>query len=67
MDLEPFNRINPCGYAGLEVVDMAALLGQIDFKKASERLLTNIQEVLKYTVIREATTNNQWPYHELMA
>ena len=27
-DLEPFQRINPCGYAGLEVTSMAALLGQ---------------------------------------
>lgn len=27
MDLEPFGRINPCGYAGLEVVSMADLGG----------------------------------------
>ena len=27
MDLEPFRRINPCGYAGLEVVSMADLGG----------------------------------------
>lgn len=26
MDLEPFRRINPCGYAGLEVIDMGRLL-----------------------------------------
>ncbi len=25
MDLEPFSRINPCGYAGLRTVDMASL------------------------------------------
>ncbi len=25
MDLEPFRRINPCGYAGLQVTDLAAL------------------------------------------
>jgi lipoyl(octanoyl) transferase len=25
MDLEPFSRINPCGYAGLQTVDMASL------------------------------------------
>ena len=25
MDLEPFSRINPCGYQGLEVVDLATL------------------------------------------
>ena len=27
MDLEPFHRINPCGFAGLEVVSMADLGG----------------------------------------
>ncbi len=27
MDLEPFHRINPCGYAGLEVVSMSDLGG----------------------------------------
>ncbi len=25
MDLEPFSRINPCGYAGLQTVDLATL------------------------------------------
>ncbi|MDP5069784.1 MAG: lipoyl(octanoyl) transferase LipB [Congregibacter sp.] len=27
MDLEPFTRINPCGYAGLKVTSLRALLG----------------------------------------
>lgn len=27
MDLEPFGRINPCGYAGLQVTSMVELLG----------------------------------------
>jgi lipoyl(octanoyl) transferase len=25
MDLEPFNRINPCGYAGLQTVDLSTI------------------------------------------
>ena len=25
MDLQPFDRINPCGYAGLKTVDLATL------------------------------------------
>ncbi|HRH05292.1 MAG TPA: lipoyl(octanoyl) transferase, partial [Burkholderiaceae bacterium] len=25
MDLEPFSRINPCGYSGLQTVDLAML------------------------------------------
>lgn len=30
MDLEPFARINPCGYAGLQTVDLATLGVQVD-------------------------------------
>lgn len=30
MDLSPFARINPCGYAGLATVDLAALGVQVD-------------------------------------
>jgi lipoyl(octanoyl) transferase len=28
MDLEPFRCIKPCGYAGLETVDLATLIGE---------------------------------------
>lgn len=44
MDLEPFNRINPCGYAGLDVVDMASLLGTVDIEEVSRRLLVCFQK-----------------------
>jgi lipoyl(octanoyl) transferase len=30
MDLEPFERINPCGYEGLEVTDLRTLCGMDD-------------------------------------
>ena len=30
MDLAPFERINPCGYAGLRVVDLRTLAGPVD-------------------------------------
>ncbi len=48
MDLEPFSRINPCGYAGLDVVDMASLLGTVDMDDVSQRLLTSLQKALNY-------------------
>lgn len=39
MDLAPFQRINPCGYQGLEVVDMTTLLGeQICVTEVAKRL-----------------------------
>lgn len=35
MDLEPFARINPCGYPDLEVTSMAQLLHRHDFDSAA--------------------------------
>lgn len=39
MDLEPFSRINPCGYQGLEVTDMRALGLEHSLSDAREALL----------------------------
>jgi len=41
MDLEPFQRINPCGYAGLEVTSMRGQLPDepLDLEAIGERLL----------------------------
>jgi lipoyl(octanoyl) transferase len=36
MDLAPFRRINPCGYAGLEMTQLAALGGPDDVRQAAE-------------------------------
>jgi lipoyl(octanoyl) transferase len=35
MDLEPFARINPCGYAGLEMTQLASLGGADDVESAA--------------------------------
>ena len=32
MDLEPFGRINPCGYEGLQVTSMAEQLPGVELK-----------------------------------
>ena len=41
MDLEPFQRINPCGYQGLQVTSLAALLpdARVDMDAVGQRLL----------------------------
>jgi lipoyl(octanoyl) transferase len=39
MDLEPFRRINPCGYAGLEMTQLAALGGPGDVWQAARALV----------------------------
>lgn len=38
MDLEPFERINPCGYEGLATVDLAKLGVSIPWRDAAARL-----------------------------
>jgi lipoyl(octanoyl) transferase len=38
MDLEPFARINPCGYAGLATVDLATLGVATEVAEAAQRL-----------------------------
>ena len=38
MDLEPFSRINPCGYAGLQTVDLSTIGVQTTWEKAAKVL-----------------------------
>jgi lipoyl(octanoyl) transferase len=38
MDLSPFDGINPCGYAGLQTVDLATLRVYTDWATVAERL-----------------------------
>ena len=51
MDLEPFQRINPCGYAGLEMIDSARLGGPKDMGKAGELLTEHFCAMLNLTDI----------------
>nr|WP_218628342.1 lipoyl(octanoyl) transferase LipB [Variovorax sp. dw_954] len=38
MDLEPFDRINPCGYAGLKTVDLSTIGVQTTWEEAAQVL-----------------------------
>jgi lipoyl(octanoyl) transferase len=42
MDLSPFDRIDPCGYRGLETVDLAKLGVCTDWNDAAARLATRL-------------------------
>jgi lipoyl(octanoyl) transferase len=45
MDLEPFQRINPCGYQGLQVTSMARLLpARPDLDEVGRRLLAVVAD-----------------------
>ena len=46
MDLEPFSRINPCGYEGLEVTQLSNLIELIHAESVSIRLSRRMRDAL---------------------
>jgi lipoyl(octanoyl) transferase len=46
MDLEPFGRINPCGYAGLQTVDLSTIGVSTTWDEAAFRLGHKLQALL---------------------
>ncbi|MEI8297525.1 MAG: lipoyl(octanoyl) transferase LipB [Pseudomonadota bacterium] len=49
MDLEPYGRINPCGYAGLQVVDLARLGVTLTPAEAARSLVPHLWRTLRLT------------------
>jgi lipoate-protein ligase B len=47
MDLEPFRRINPCGFRGLEVVDLRTLGVEADVQSVAQRLAPHLLNALE--------------------
>ena len=50
MDLEPFQRINPCGYAGLKVTQLADL-AEVEYGEAEDRLIESLASQLGYSEV----------------
>lgn len=48
MNLEPFRRINPCGYAGLAMTQLSEHAGSIEFAEVSARLRAQLVKHLDY-------------------
>ena len=48
MDLEPFSRINPCGFLGLEVVQLSEFVHNVDFLQVQNELVDNLCNILKF-------------------
>ena len=42
MDLEPFARINPCGYAGLQTVDLSTIGVHTTWEEAARLLAQHL-------------------------
>lgn len=55
MDLEPFQRINPCGYQGMEMTQVRNFADQPDFGHISSRMAHHLQQQLGYTICHHAT------------
>ena len=53
MDLEPFLRINPCGYAGLEVTQLCELNNLVELDKVQELLIQNLCKTLNFSIYKE--------------
>jgi lipoyl(octanoyl) transferase len=48
MDLEPFARINPCGYAGLQMTQLGDLGGPASVREAGEALAPQLLRALGF-------------------
>jgi len=48
MDLEPFSRINPCGYEGLEVTQIKNFISDIELESVTDDLQQRLIEQFSY-------------------
>lgn len=66
MDLSPFLRINPCGYAGLEMVQTADLQGPKDTASASTAIVKHLINLLEANNVSHQVglPNENKKYHE---
>jgi len=49
MDLSPFLRINPCGYAGMEMTQTSDLGGATSLEEVQPKLVEHLCSLLEYT------------------
>lgn len=56
LDLEPFNRINPCGYAGMAVTCLSQLVEELDPDAVKTSLTEILVKRLDYTERTSKTT-----------
>lgn len=49
MDLEPFSRINPCGYPELKMTQLSDFIRPVDIKQVGQKLIGHLIRNLGYT------------------
>ena len=60
MDLEPFSRINPCGYEGLEVTQLSDYISRVAIDQVFDQLSRRLkQQLLDLASHRMASQNQQ--------
>ncbi|WP_417281482.1 lipoyl(octanoyl) transferase LipB [Aliikangiella maris] len=57
MDTSPFSRINPCGYAGLQIAQVSELGGPSDMNIIAEDMVKAIAKQLDYAMIKWGDKN----------
>jgi lipoyl(octanoyl) transferase len=57
MDLEPFRRINPCGYAGLEMTQVSELGGPADLGVVADALAPRLLAALGFEPPAQSATS----------
>jgi lipoyl(octanoyl) transferase len=55
MDLSPFSRINPCGYAGMQMIQCKDIGGPQSIAEAKQRIVQCFQQALKITTLHTKT------------
>jgi len=55
MDLSPFSRINPCGYAGMQMVQSKDLGGPASMQQAKQQLSAQLVKLLNVSEFQELT------------
>ncbi|HAU8294586.1 TPA: lipoyl(octanoyl) transferase LipB [Vibrio vulnificus] len=55
MDLSPFLRINPCGYQGMEMVQVSELGGPTDITLVEQQLVKELVNLLGYEQVEFST------------
>lgn len=61
MDLSPFKRINPCGYPGLDMVQMIDFNQAVDFDQVANSMCQHLVKQLQYLHVN--TTQQPWVGH----
>lgn len=55
LDLEPFSRINPCGFSQLKMVSFSELGGLGSTQETGRALVKHLMKNLRYTTLRDQT------------